>query len=77
MLATATNSFKQALVDTVITTHYFESNKASAEEEIPSPRLLQRHNKSESRTRIRSTAILPDRRLALERRSMLVVISQS
>lgn len=68
MNAMTANSFKQALAEAGITTHLIAANDAIVEEDIQSQRLAQRRNNIDRRGRVRSAAILPDRRLTLERR---------
>ena len=68
MNAMTANSFKQALADTGISTHLLASKDVVAEQDIKSRRLGHRRNRTERRTRIRSSAILPDRRQCKDRR---------
>ena len=63
------NLFKQALADAGIATHLLAANDTVADEEVKSRRLVQRRNNTRRRSRIRSSAILPDRREGLNRRA--------
>ena len=68
MDATTANLFKQVLADEGILTHLIAATDTDAEEYNQSRRLQQRRIFSGRSTRVRSAAILPDRRLVLERR---------
>ena len=68
MDATTANSFKQVLASTGIITRILASEDRIAVKEYQSRRLEQRRNNFNRRIRIRSGAILPDRRLVLDRR---------
>ena len=68
MNASTANSFKQALADAGVTTHLVTANDAVADEDVKSRRQVSRRNNSERRARIRSAAILPDRRQGIDRR---------
>ena len=63
------NLFKQALADAGIATHLLAANDTVTDEEVKSRRLVQRRNNTKRRSRIRSSAILPDRREGLDRRA--------
>jgi hypothetical protein len=63
------NSFKQALADAGIATHLLAANDTVTDEEIKTRRLGQRRDNTRRRSRIRSTAILPDRREGPNRRA--------
>jgi hypothetical protein len=69
MNAMTANLFKQALADTGIATHLLAANDTVADEDVKSRRLVHRRNNTKRRTRIRSSAILPDRRQGLDRRT--------
>ena len=68
MNAMTANLFKQALADAGIATHLLVANDTVADEDVKSRRLVHRRYNTERRTRIRSSAILPDRRQGLDRR---------
>ena len=68
MDAMTAKSFKQALADEGIITHLLAAKDTVAKEATQSRRVTQRRINSERRVRVRGTAILPDRRLVLERR---------
>jgi len=63
------NSFKQALADAGIATHLLAANDTVTDEEVKTRRLGQRRDNTRRRSRIRSTAILPDRREGPNRRA--------
>jgi len=63
------NLFKQALADTGIVTHLLAANDTATEKEVKSRRLVQRRNNTRRRSRIRSSAIVPDRREGPNRRA--------
>jgi hypothetical protein len=63
------NLFKQALADAGIATHLLAANDTVTDEEVKSRRLVQRRNNTERRARVRSSAILPDRREGANRRA--------
>ena len=63
------NSFKQALADAGIATQLLAANDTATDEEVKSRRLGHRRNNTGRRSRIRSSAILPDRREGLNRRA--------
>ena len=63
------NLFKQALADSGIATHLLAANDTVTGEEVKSRRLVQRRNNTKRRSRIRTSAILPDRREGLNRRA--------
>ena len=67
--AMTANMFKQALADAGIATHLLAANDTVADQDVKSQRLVHRRNSTERRTRIRSSAILPDRRQDLDRRT--------
>jgi hypothetical protein len=69
MNAVTANLFKQALVDAGIATHLLAANDTVTDEEVKSRRLVHRRNNTGRRSRIRSSAILPDRREGLNRRA--------
>ena len=68
MNAMTANLFKQALADSGIATHLLAANDTVTNEDVKSRRLAHRRNNTERRARIRSSAILPDRRQDLDRR---------
>ena len=68
MNAMTANSFKQALTDAGIATLLLAANDSDADEDFKSRRLVQRRINTERRARIRTAAILPDRREGLGRR---------
>ena len=63
------NLFKQALTDAGIATHLLAASDTVTDEEVKSRRLVQRRNNTKRRSRIRSSAILPDRREGQDRRA--------
>jgi hypothetical protein len=63
------NLFKQALADTGIATHLLAANDTAADQDVKSRRQVHRRKSTQRRTRIRSSAILPDRRQNLDRRT--------
>jgi len=63
------NLFKQALADAGIATHLLAANDTVTDEEVKSRRLVERRNNAQRRSRIRSSAILPDRREGPNRRT--------
>jgi hypothetical protein len=69
MNAMTANLFKQALVDAGISTHLLAANDTVTDEEVKSRRLVHRRDNTGRRSRIRSSAILPDRREGLNRRA--------
>jgi len=68
MNVTTANSFKQALLNAGVITYLLESNETDLEEENQPRSPKPRRKNLERRARIRSSAILPDRRLATDRR---------
>ena len=68
MNATTANSFKQALTDAGIATLLLAANDTDADEGSKSRRLVHRRINTERSARIRTSAILPDRREGLGRR---------
>ncbi len=68
MDATTANTFKQALADTGIKSHLIAASDTVADEEVKSRRLVGRRNITARRIRVRSSAIIPDRREGLDRR---------
>ena len=69
MNAMTANLFKQALVDAGIATHLLAANDTVTDEEVKPRRLVPRCNNTKRRSRIRSSAIVPDRRKDLDRRA--------
>ena len=69
MNAKTANSFKQALANSGVVTHLLAANDTSAVEVTKSRRVAQRRKGTERRARVRSSAILPDRRQGLDRRN--------
>jgi len=63
------NLFKQALADAGIATQLIVVNDTVTDEEVKSRRLVHRRNNTKRRSRIRSSAIVPDRREGLDRRA--------
>lgn len=68
MDARTAKSFKQALASSRIITYLIEADGMTEEEDTQTQRGEQRRKKTEHRVRIRSAAIIPDRREVLERR---------
>ena len=68
MNAMTANSFKQALADSGIATHLLPANDVVKELDSESRRRVHRRHGTERRARIRSSAILPDRRQCRVRR---------
>lgn len=68
MNATTANSFKQALAAAGVATQLVTSNNTVAEEDVKSRHRVSRRNNTGRRARIRSAAILPDRRQGMDRR---------
>ena len=68
MNATTANLFKQALADAGVSTQLVTANDTVADEDVKSRRRVSRRNNTGRRARIRSAAILPDRRQSLDRR---------
>ena len=69
MNAMTANSFKQALAEAGIATLLLAANDTVTDEEVKSRRMVHRRNDTRRRSRIRSSAILPDRREGLNRRA--------
>ena len=68
MNATTANSFKQALADAGVATQLVTANDIVADQDVKSRRRESRRNNTVRRARIRSAAILPDRRQGMDRR---------
>jgi hypothetical protein len=68
MNAMTANSFKQALTEAGIATLLLAANDTDADEGFKSRSLVHRRINAERRARIRTAAILPDRREGLGRR---------
>jgi hypothetical protein len=66
------NLFKQALADAGITTHLLAADDTVTDEELKSRRLVHRRNNTKRRSRMRNSAIVPDRRNDLDRRAVSI-----